>query len=449
MRPHEGRKPRTARQCLADGYRFSFHRGFHNGVMIMTAPILDNPTIRMFSKDFTSATPGTTGDDPAWGGGTVCAVSTTPFLEYKVKLPKTGKWHFHVNLAAQSSRPATLTINGVKQTQAVCGDVTGSWGLDTRRWFVYGPFDFKEGDNVFRLEFSNCMPHLKEFGFTADEVAPAPTPPVTEGAPQPTEKRNISGIVNEFASVTAISGNSLTLSGNANPFKPGDRAIVIQMAGATIDTANTDKFGAIVNLGGAGQYVWVNVVSVSDQNVKLGGADLSGFDVKGKVQLVRACSHAGDLAVTGTITAPQWNGTTGGVVVIESAGTIELAEDIDASARGFVGGPKSPAGGSSGELGYAYAAAACAGNKGTGIVAIGPEHVGGRGPAANGGGGGNAHNAGGGGGGNGGVGGRGASEYEGVGGGPKVNGGLGGCALDHADRAFMGGGGGAGQDNNN
>lgn len=543
----------------------------------MIAPAPTNTFIRLPSKDFTSATPGTAGDDPGYGG-TVCAASTTPFLEYKVNLPKAGKWYFHVSLAALDSRPATLTIHGVKQTQPVCGNTTGSWTMETRRWFVYGPFDFQQGDNVFRLDFGNCMPHLKEFGFSesmlgvanatvwaADLVAPRDIVTIGDGtysnliytskakpsyiewkvnlpeagqytlhalltaaesrpgtltlngekqsgeilgqntgswysdkltwvqhgpyefkqgenvlrvdfanyhahlrelgfsrakaaekpapspveAPKAPEKRNVSGVVNEFAGVTAIDGNTLTLSGNANPFKAGDRVVVIQMAGAAADTTNTERFGTLTNLGGAGHYVWANVASVNDKGVTLDKADLSGFDVKGAVQIVRACAHDGDIAVTGHIAAPQWNGTTGGVVVIESAGTIELAEDIDASARGFLGGPKSPAGGTSGELGYTYPASACAGNKGAGITLLGAEHVGGRGPAANGGGGGNAHNAGGGGGGNGGAGGRGASEWEGVGGGPKVNGGLGGRPLDYADRAFMGGGGGAGQDNNN
>ncbi len=540
-------------------------------------PKTDNTFIRLPSKDFTSATPGTAGDDPGYGG-TVCAASTTPFLEYKVNLPKAGKWYFHVSMAAQDSRPATLTINGIKQTQPVCGNITGSWTAETRRWFVYGPFDYKQGDNVFRLDFANCMPHLKEFGFSesmlgvanatvwaADLVAPRDIVTIGDGTysnliytskakpsyiewkvnlpeagqytlhalltaaesrpgtltlngvkqtgeilgqntgswysdkltwvqhgpyefkqgenvlrvdfanyhahlrelgfsrakaaekpvpspvepPKLPEKRNIGGVVNEFAGVTAIDGNTLTIGGNTNPFNPGDRVLVIQMAGASIDTANNDKFGSLTNLGGAGHYVWAKVVSVSDKNVKVDAADLRSFDVKGAVQIVRACAHDGDIAVTGNIAAPQWNGATGGVVVIESAGTIELAEDIDASSRGFVGGPKSPAGGIQNEIGYTYAAAACAGNKGAGIALLGAEHVGGRGPAANGGGGGNALNAGGGGGGNGGTGGRGASEYEHVGGGCKVNGGLGGRALDYADRAFMGGGGGAGQDNNN
>lgn len=264
-----------------------------------------------------------------------------------------------------------------------------------------------------------------------------------------TEKRNIGGVVNEFANVITVDGNTLTIGGSTNSFQRGDHVLVMQMAGAAIDTTNNDKFGVITNVGGAGHYVWAKVVAVRDKSVKLGGADLGGFDVNGAVQIVRVCAHDGDIAVTGRITAPQWNGSTGGVVVIESAGTIELAEDIDASGRGFVGGPKSPAGGAPSELGYTYAAAACAGNKGAGITLLGAEHVGGRGPAANGGGGGNASNAGGGGGGNGGVGGRGACEYEYVAGGGKVNGGLGGCVLVYPERAFMGGGGGAGQDNNN
>ncbi len=267
-----------------------------------------------------------------------------------------------------------------------------------------------------------------------------------EEIPDASKKQSISGVVNGYAGATEITGDTIKLGGNVNPFRQGDRVVVVQMTGATIDTSNTEKFGTITAHNGAGRYAWGTVASVTGQDVKLAG-DLSGFDAKnGKVQVVRASSYPGDVAVTGRVDAPEWNGSAGGVIAIESSGTIEIAADVDASAKGFGGGAQSSDSNKGTQRGYTYAAAAGAGSKGAGIGAMGPEHVGGRGAAANGGGGGNEVNAGGGGGGNGGAGGLGGIEWSG--GAVQETGGVGGRALDFSDRVFMGGGGGGGQQNN-
>ncbi len=261
-------------------------------------------------------------------------------------------------------------------------------------------------------------------------------------------RESISGVVNAYARVTEIAGDSLRLGGSTKAFRPGDRVLVLQMAGALIDTSDTEKFGTITAHNGAGRYRWATVVGVSGQDVKISPEDLSGFDARnGKVQLVRAFSRAGDIAVTGRMDAPEWNGASGGVIAIESSGTIEIAADVDASAKGFWGGTASDGGNQVSQVGYTYVAVAGQGYKGEGIAAVALDRIGGRGAPANGGGGGNESNAGGGGGGNGGGGGRGAGEREQVPG-SEANGGLGGCGLDFADRVFMGGGGGGGQQNN-
>jgi predicted flap endonuclease-1-like 5' DNA nuclease len=283
------------------------------------------------------------------------------------------------------------------------------------------------------------------------QLNPAPTSqppaPATEKTPI-APKASISGQVNSSAAVVAITGNTLTLGGATNPLRPGDRVVIVQLTGATIETTNDDKFGAITSLGGAGRYVWASVVSINGQDAKL-SEELAGFDAKsGKVQVITAYSHAGDVTVAGRVDARGWDGTTGGVIAIESGGTLDIAADVDASGKGFNGGRASRDGGREGQRGYAYAEAENQGWKGHGIAALAPEHVGGRGAPANGGGGGNEHNSGGGGGGNGGAGGRGAIEYQNLAAGPKDTGGLGGRSLDLADRAFLGGGGGGGQQNN-
>src|SRR5262249_19504585 len=131
-----------------------------------------------------------------------------------------------------------------------------------------------------------------------------------------------------------------TLGGSANSFRLNERVLLIQMAGAVIDTSESDKFGSVTNDNGAGRYVWATVLGTSGQEVKLSDEDLRGFDAKnGKVQLVRAYSNAGDVIVNGRIEAQAWDGASGGVIAIEAAGSIDIAADVDASGKGFLGGP--------------------------------------------------------------------------------------------------------------
>lgn len=262
----------------------------------------------------------------------------------------------------------------------------------------------------------------------------------------PAVKPSIAGVVNTYATVTAVAGDTVLLGGATNPFRPQDRVLVVQMAGAVIDTSDTESFGTITNDNGAGRYAWATVVSVSGLGVKL-SETLAGFDgTNGKVQIVLVSSHPGDVVVKGKVEARAWDGSSGGVIAVEAAGTIEVWGDIDASSKGFQGGQVSANSGVMSQLGYTSAGAG--GYKGAGIATIGPEHTSRRGAPANGGGGGNEHKAGGGGGGNGGAGGRGSVEYHLAPGGPKTNGGIGGRSLDFIDRIFMGGGGGGGHQNN-
>jgi predicted flap endonuclease-1-like 5' DNA nuclease len=123
--------------------------------------------IRVLSKDFTDATKGTTAQNSEYGGGTTCGASSPAvFIEWKVTLPTAGKWYVHVHVAAKSARPATVSINGVKQTAVILSQTTGGWDAANLRWLIYGPFDFPASESLFRLDFSNHMPHLRELLFT-------------------------------------------------------------------------------------------------------------------------------------------------------------------------------------------------------------------------------------------------------------------------------------------
>lgn len=276
----------------------------------------------------------------------------------------------------------------------------------------------------------------------------------------------ISGVVNDYTEVLSVDPftNSVEV---ANPamFATSDRVMLIQMKGAQMDESNSTNFGDISNLNNAGSFEIATVCDVVGNDV------LFSYQIKNtynpssasnpRLQLVKVYS-ATDETVNGTLTASPWNGSTGGVLVLELSGTLTLNADIDLSGRGFRGAEAFSStyacsfAVANAAFFYDFAAGASRGaEKGEGIANFITNKEYGKGKQVSGGGGGNDHNAGGGGGSNYGAGGNGGSRS--VGGlftCKGVHPGLGGAALSASGytnanpRIFMGGGGGAGHDNN-
>ena len=150
-----------------------------------------------------------------------------------------------------------------------------------------------------------------------------------------------------------------------------------------------------------------------------------------------------------------WDGSKGGVLVLNAANTTTLNANIDVSGKGFHGG-RSPNPNTTmlycnyNDYYYPKGTAAAA-DKGESITSIGDPIAWGKGSPANGGGGGNGHNSGGGGGSNGGAGGFGGYQLDACGGSLTDNRGIGGKALAYntaVNKIFMGGGGGSGHTDN-
>ncbi|MBU1371538.1 MAG: hypothetical protein KJ820_02215, partial [Bacteroidetes bacterium] len=290
------------------------------------------------------------------------------------------------------------------------------------------------------------------------------------------------------------------LSYGVTPIKSGDLILIIQMQDASFDYTNSSLYGAGTatsgpdNLGGtgytdvgnSGKFEYV----VATSNVPLTGgvltfrgagagqgcvntytnADATATRGQRRFQVVRVPQYS-NLVLTANITTPPYNGSVGGLIAFDVAGTMQFnGFIIDASERGFRGG-------------YGPVAASNANNstfytgpssdtrsvgKGEGIAGT-PRYMWdgfnqvdngsdglpggsyGRGAPANAGGGGNDHNSGGGGGANGGYGGLGGMGWQGANGdvSPLTGGGRPGMFLpvDYS-RLIMGGGGGGGDANN-
>jgi hypothetical protein len=266
----------------------------------------------------------------------------------------------------------------------------------------------------------------------------SPTEQSTEGVRQDlsTKDGNLTvtaagTIVNGYSALTATGTATVTVNAMADfatggrpALAVGDLVLIIQMAGATINTADTvtggiSNYGSIANLGNAGNYELGSVKSIAGNVITLDCALQKAYTATGKAQVIRVPQYDTLTINNGTsITAPAWNGVVGGVVAVQAATSllINATGSITVSELGFHGGAVHAGGGAAlndvtiYRSDLATGAGREGGEKGEGIAGW-PNHDSaanfpfpyGRGAPANAGGGGNWHNAGGGGGANAGV----------------------------------------------
>jgi hypothetical protein len=274
---------------------------------------------------------------------------------------------------------------------------------------------------------------------------------------------SISGIINTNSDVTAVgqpncSGcgatcrDSVTVD-NGSSFLPGDRALIIQMKGAVINTANTSSAGQITSIGNAGNYEFFIIDSVGGNFVYPRFPFVKQYDDAGQIQVIRIPNYGqNDVQVDGILTAPTWDEAsgTGGVVALVAKKLI-LNANIDVIGSGFKGtqmlnnGTPDNCSVTPTSAFTLSSTASQSFTKGEGIVVNDNAFNRGRGPRANGGGSGISGDSGGGGGSNFGAGGTGGKRWCDEFG--AVAGGIGGVSLASyfpEDRVFLGGAGGSG-----
>lgn len=200
---------------------------------------------------------------------------------------------------------------------------------------------------------------------------------------------------------------------------PGDLILIYQAQGADfLDSGDAATYGEFDYVG-AGQYEFALVTGVTGNDITVEGASSPPYvcvgitntydTVFGSVQVVRVPQY-GNLTIQNPaiVTATPWDGVTGGIVALHVQHNLVNNGTIDVSGRGFRGGAPYLINNLGGWLVSYYRGfdPSWAGEKGESI--LGNQDVYntnngryGRGAPANGGGGGNAHNSGGGGGANG------------------------------------------------
>ncbi len=288
------------------------------------------------------------------------------------------------------------------------------------------------------------LPHIANQALSARRLMPTLSPALRLGAlallallasrPQAAAQAGKNGaltvattgtILNEYTTLTAnaalgattitVANSALNANGRfAANLTTGDLLLLVQPQGATINSADASSYGTVTSLNNAGRYQLVEVASVSSAtSIVLNCRLFSAYTTAGHTQVVRVPRYT-TLALNAnvTVTAPAWNGSTGGVVAVETTGAVTLGAGaaLDVSALGFRGGvlEQNTDGTPNNDLGYRSASANFGAEKGESIAGSGPEYDAlngryGRGAPANGGGGGNSHNAAGGGGANGGL----------------------------------------------
>lgn len=256
--------------------------------------------------------------------------------------------------------------------------------------------------------------------------------------------QNISGVINNYAVVNTININVLQVS-TTNGFNIGDKVMIIKMKGATINQTNSPAYGDTISLNEAGKYIFSFIIA---KDAIANTLTLSPFcDVFANdsfLQVVTVPIYPSP-TITGTLTCPNWDGFTGGILIFETPGTLTFNSNINTSHKGFRGGDVWGSTFSCGSLNYFSAQAFFGpeGKKGESVAdwVLGQEC--GKGKLAGGGGGAYSGNTGAGGGGNGGKGGDGGFEYNGCIPNPLVYS-VGGLSINHIPTKLIPGSGGGG-----
>ena len=255
------------------------------------------------------------------------------------------------------------------------------------------------------------------------------------------------GIINDYAAVISIDicNNTATVD-DPSKFNTGDTIVIMQMKGAAIDSSNTISFGTITNYNNAGKYEFNYIKSKTGNTIEFENTFLNNYDAAfGRVQLIRV-PYFQSFTVNNNLTCPAWDGTKGGVLILNSATDVTLNDTIDVSYKGFRGGAVG-GGFSCGNVSDWSGPIGMGGTKGEGITEYIPGFEAGGARLANGGGGSYAANSGGGGGGNWGAGGLGGFHSNTC---PTPTQSMEGAAVTSLilEHFVLGGGGGGGQQDN-
>ncbi|MDZ7628125.1 MAG: hypothetical protein U5J99_06915 [Parvularculaceae bacterium] len=205
-------------------------------------------------------------------------------------------------------------------------------------------------------------------------VAGAPARANQCASPAAQGSGTISGVVNTYFPATSnlgTGGTSITLgaaTGASASIASGDLVLIIQMQDAQFDRNNDQGYGdnvngdpdnGVTNLRNSGRFAFARATSAvalsggtltiaASTGIAFTNAAASGTNGQRRYQVIRVPQYD-DATIAGTVTAPAWNGTTGGVVVLDVASALTMSGGtISVDGLGFRGGGGRTLGGAAG-----------------------------------------------------------------------------------------------------
>ena len=187
----------------------------------------------------------------------------------------------------------------------------------------------------------------------------------------------LTGVVNTYYPGTASAAagaTSITVgapTGAATAIAAGDLLLVVQMQGADFDSSNTNSYGhggaaatpasGVTALNSSGLYEYVRATgAVSGGAVAISGLGPGAGLVNSYVsaaatatagvrtfQVVRVPQYT-TATTSSTLTAGAWNGSTGGVLALDTTSTLTLNGTVSVDGLGFRGGVGIQRGGGAG-----------------------------------------------------------------------------------------------------
>jgi uncharacterized repeat protein (TIGR01451 family) len=176
----------------------------------------------------------------------------------------------------------------------------------------------------------------------------------------------LSGVVNTYyaglgsapAGSSSIAIGTRDPNGAAAPIRAGNMLLVIQMQDAILDSSDSDLYGDGIagnpasgsSGGSAGLYEFVIAASdatlgtVSIQGLGAGNGLINSYSSSNpsptegqkRFQVIRV-PQLSSAILSSSLTAAPWNGSTGGVLALDIAGTATMSGTVDVSGKGFRG----------------------------------------------------------------------------------------------------------------
>jgi gliding motility-associated-like protein len=153
------------------------------------------------------------------------------------------------------------------------------------------------------------------------------------------------GVVNHYLEVKNVLSDRVlvTSTSELSYFHPGDKVLLIQMSGTTMQTND----GFLTNPNGKYKEAWRSagnyeilqvdeVITGADNYIVFTDDHLNDYEPGEKIQLVRLV-EGDNVTVSANVTAKPWDGSTGGIIAIIGMDSVKLNANLDAAGMGFRG----------------------------------------------------------------------------------------------------------------